>query len=350
MKCICRIFFNYFPLVVLLAIPHSLSAQQEDWKEIVKKNIELKEEISKIVADTVSLTRYQNDFKSLLSEIDGRVLSIERQIEEIRSLSDSKYISKLTQTVDSLEVIMKGLDSVRRDLRTELSNRKKTQSDLERELSNLDVYSRIKMDGVYEKYRMVLSKRYSDITDMEIDQISYSIDSFSYRPDFVEYKKRVNAAVQNRSLYLASNNALNNVYNAEEIAGLRSKLSKILLVENDNVPAGEFKLSEEQYSELDSLDIKLLRYRNGVNELKSIVAKVNNDEGITMHRISGNKEACIAIMSSIVLPNNEDTKRIYERYFNLIPYLKQMIEEYWKELQENPLDFPGMTEQKIEQM
>ncbi len=343
-------FFTYFLLIVLLAIPDSLYAQQEDWKEIVKKNIELKEEISKMVADTVSLTRFQNYYKSLLSEIDARVLSVEKQIEEIRSLTDSKYISKLTQTVDSLEVIMKGLDSIRRDLRVELSNRKKTQSELKKELSNLDVYSRIKMDGVYEKYRIVLSKRYSDITNLEINQISHSIDSFSYRPDFVEYKKRVNATVQNWSLYLASNNALNNTYNAEEIANLRSELSKVLLVENDNVTTGEFKLSEEQYSELDSLDIKLSRYRNGVNELKSIVAKVNNDEGITMHRISGNKEACIAIMSSIVLPNNEDTKRIYERYFNLIPYLKQMIEEYWKELQGNPIDFPGITEQKIEQM
>lgn len=343
-------FFTYFLLLVLLAIPDSLYAQQEDWKEIVKKNIELKEEISKMVADTVTLTRFQNDYKSLLSEIDARVLSVEKQIEEIRSLTDSKYISKLTQTVDSLEVIMKGLDSIRRDLRVELSNRKKTQSELKKELSNLDVYSRIKMDGVYEKYRIVLSKRYSDITNLEINQISHSIDSFSYRPDFVEYKKRVNATVQNWSLYLASNNALNNTYNAEEIANLRSELSKVLLVENDNVTTGEFKLSEEQYSELDSLDIKLSRYRNGVNELKSIVAKVNNDEGITMHRISGNKEACVAIMSSIVLPNNEDTKRIYERYFNLIPYLKQMIEEYWKELQGNPIDFPGITEQKIEQM
>lgn len=345
-----KIFFTYFLLVVLLTSPDSLYAQQEDWKGMVKKNIELKEEISNIVADTVSLTRFQNDYKSLLSEIDGRVLSVEKQIEELRSLTDSKYISKLTQTVDSLEVIMKGLDSIRRDLKAELSNRKKIQSELERELSNLDVYSRIKMDDVYERYRIVLSKRYSDITNIEIDQISHSIDSFSYRPDFVEYKKRVNAAVQNRSLYFASTNALNNVYKAEEIANLRGELSKVLLVENDNVPAGEFKLSEEQYSELDSLDIKLSRYRNGVNELKSIVAKVNNDEGITMHRISGNKEACIAIMASIVLPNNEDTKRIYERYFNLIPYLKQMIEEYWKELQGNPLDFPGITEQKIEQM
>lgn len=347
---VCKMFFTYFLLLVLLAIPDSLYAQQEDWKEIVKKNIELKEEISKMVADTVTLTRFQNDYKSLLSEIDARVLSVEKQIEEIRSLTDSKYISKLTQTVDSLEVIMKGLDSIRRDLRVELSNRKKTQSELKKELSNLDVYSRIKMDGVYEKYRIVLSKRYSDITNLEINQISHSIDSFSYRPDFVEYKKRVNATVQNWSLYLASNNALNNTYNAEEIANLRSELSKVLLVENDNVTTGEFKLSEEQYSELDSLDIKLSRYRNGVNELKSIVAKVNNDEGITMHRISGNKEACVAIMSSIVLPNNEDTKRIYERYFNLIPYLKQMIEEYWKELQGNPIDFPGITEQKIEQM
>ena len=92
------------------------------------------------------------------------------------------------------------------------------------------------------------------------------------------------------------------------------------------------------------------RYKNGVRELKAVVLAVNTNKDVNKYRSIGDKDACINAIAAIVLPNNDDIKRVYERYFDVIPFLKRMVDEYWSELQENPLASSGPIELQIEKM
>lgn len=336
-------------LLASLLVSKPAIAQQNDWKEAVKKNIELEEDIKKAVSDTLTLSQLKNDFQSLISELDERISSIERQITEIQSQTDSRNRLALSAGVDSLKSVVVRLDSTRKALTKQLAEQKGLLSQLEREMSEMDVYSKIQRDGIFDEYRLIFAKRYSEISDEKLAELSDNQDKFSYRNDYDEFKGRVAFTVRNLSLYKASSNALDSEYDEGHIADLRRQLSEILLVDSDDVSLGKFQLSDDQYWELDSLDIKLSRYKNGLNELKNIVIKVNSNVDVINYRKAGDKDACLAVMSSVVLPNSENA-RVYERYFELIPYLKRTIDAYWKELQADPLASPGEVEKKIEQM
>ena len=75
-------------------------AQKDDWKELVRKNIELKDELAKAVSDTISLSQMNNNFKNLMSGMDERIASINQQIEDIQSSVDPKNISAVTSHVE----------------------------------------------------------------------------------------------------------------------------------------------------------------------------------------------------------------------------------------------------------
>ena len=325
-------------------------AQKDDWKELVRKNIELKDELAKAVSDTISLSQMNNNFKNLMSGKDERIASINQQIEDIQTSIDPKNISAVTSHVDSLTKVKSRLDSTKRSLSSELAMLKKQLTELQRELSNMGVYNTVKNDRIFAENLLVLSKRYSEITDDELRDISESINLFAYRKDFNEYEGRVAAAIRNRSLYQKAQTALSTKYDAEVVDGLRGELYKLLTIDTDDVTTGRFKLTEEQFSQIDSLDIRLSRYKNGVRELQAVVLAINTNEDVNKYRSIGDKEACVNAIAAIILPDNDNMKRVYERYFDIIPFLKQMLDEYWSELQENPLTPSGPIELQIEKM
>ena len=325
-------------------------AQKDDWKELVRKNIELKDELARAISDTLSLSQMNINYKNLMSGVDERIASINQQIEDIQTSIDPKNISAVTSHVDSLTKVKSRLDSTKRSLSSELAMLKKQLTELQRELSNMGVYNTVKNDRIFAENLLVLSKRYSEITDDELRDISESINLFAYRKDFNEYEGRVAAAIRNRSLYQKAQTALSTKYDAEVVDGLRGELYKLLTIDTDDVTTGRFKLTEEQFSQIDSLDIRLSRYKNGVRELQAVVLAINTNEDVNKYRSIGDKEACVNAIAAIILPDNDNMKRVYERYFDLIPFLKQMLDEYWSELQENPLTPSGPIELQIEKM
>ena len=325
-------------------------AQKDDWKELVRKNIELKDELARAISDTLSLSQMNINYKNLMSGVDERIASINQQIEDIQTSIDPKNISAVTSHVDSLTKVKSRLDSTKRSLSSELAMLKKQLTELQRELSNMGVYNTVKNDRIFAENLLVLSKRYSEITDDELRDISESINLFAYRKDFNEYEGRVAAAIRNRSLYQKAQTALSTKYDAEVVDGLRGELYKLLTIDTDDVTTGRFKLTEEQFSQIDSLDIRLSRYKNGVRELQAVVMAINTDEDVNKYRSIGDKEACVNAIAAIILPDNDNMKRVYERYFDIIPFLKQMLDEYWSELQENPLTPSGPIELQIEKM
>lgn len=345
-----NIFFKTSLLLFSLCLAIPTFAQTEAWKEEMEKTIKLKEELRKAVADTVTLTKMREQYKSQLSDIELQIASTDAQISNIQKSTDSKYLAAFSKQVDSLQKVSIEIDSTKQVISAELADLKKQLSELQEDLTNMGVYNNIKNDKILDGNLLILAKSYSDITEDEMQKISHSVDVFAYRKDFEEYKKRVATAEQNCALCRRAQSALTEKFDPAEISNVRDELAKLLSIETDNIAIGQFKLTEAQFSLLDSLDIKLSRFKNGVKELKALVNAVNTNEEVEKCRTNGDKEACIAAISSIILPTNDNTKKVYERYFNLIPFLKKLLEEYWNELKENPLTYPGPIASQIENL
>ena len=100
---------------------------------------------------------------------------------------------------------------------------------------------------------------------------------------------------------------------------------------------------------MDSIDISLSRYKDGVCALNGIINRVNQDKVVAAYRDSNDsskKRECRdainnAIESYVFTVNGSkyNLQEIKERYFAHIPYLNQAFEQYLKQLKTEQMMF-----------
>jgi hypothetical protein len=52
-------------------------------------------------------------------------------------------------------------------------------------------------------------------------------------------------------------------------------------------------------------------------------------------------------MMMLYIEKNDNNKRVFERYFETIPYLNDLRIQYWDELQANPIDTTNIENEII---
>ena len=69
------------------------------------------------------------------------------------------------------------------------------------------------------------------------------------------------------------------------------------------------------------------------------VNKVNTDTHVQQYRTSKQKDECIEMIRKIVTPPAQRTENdIFSRYFDMIPFLQNLLNAYWKEIQADPFN------------
>lgn len=339
-------------ILALILIPSGIAFGQDDaLREVLEESVRLKREIAQKNHDIDGLSLIHEQHSLNLAKLQKNLQALDSLIAERKALVDPMYLESMTQLADSLEAVLQTCREEVRELQLELGRRKQFLADQQKDVRDMDAYSRLQSDRIFEENLLILTQRYSDMSREQLSAIYEDVEMFSYRSDFLEYKKRVDAAKANLDLYHDATDALSSPYDQEVVVRLREMIAPLLVIENDDVQHGKFKLTEAQFSEIDSLDICLSRYRNGVLALKSIVDEVNSNAAVAKFITQGNREECLKAMAAIVLPDaNPAVKYVYERYFEPIPYLGKMVQAYWEELKESPLTHPGPIEKLIEQM
>lgn len=265
----------------------------------------------------------------------------QKQITEYKALKvsrlnyDKKYLNNL---IDSLSLLRFSLEHEKDSLLNAIAQIPPLIDVLEKENKNRLIFELLKR---YEDNQEILAHKYSEIPSEKLDTLLATELEFKDMNNYGEYHKGLLAA----DLYGRCTKALNSPYNSGKIRGLRDELAPYLKKGNTG-----YGLSNEQFVELDSLDIKLSRYMMGVSELQAIVDNVNNDGEVIKYRAEGRKSESIDRISSIVKPTDEYAISVYKRYFSVIPYLKKMLESYWQELQAKPFDTPTPSEKQIMQL
>lgn len=339
---------NVFLIVFLCVITIPVNAQKDDWKELCEQNQQLEKEIKSLIADTTSLHQ-------TIEKYDAEQLRLNYQIDSIAAIHnalkgdvDSKKVAGVQQKVDSLNAVVKQLQDRKKELESINRQKETTLSDLKRNLSGMGVFSAIKDEQLFSQYQKLLLKPYSAITSDNLKEIESKLTSFSKMPNFTEFKAHLNACKKNKELYDAAEGLLKDKFNADLIDKTRDKLYELLDIKKSDFRKGIVKLSDVQYSEIDTLDIKLSRYGDGIALLQGIVKAVNASK--IREQNQGNKTSCIDAMRSIVVSEAEEDIEKRHHYFDMIPSLNTLYRKYWDDLLADPFTYPKETETQIMQL
>lgn len=337
-------------LLVIFLCVGSLStyAQKEDYNEQCKRNLQIEKEIQALVADTIALHQTIEKFDAEQLHLKAQIDSIAKLCNELKSDVDNKRIAVVQHKVDSLSDVVKKLQERKQEL-TSLNRKKESSlSELNRNISGMGAFSEIIDEQMYTQYQETLLRPFSEITIKELDEIDSKLKSFSKQPDYSEFYARLISCKKSKALYDAAESLLNSQYDADKIEKTRDKLYELLDIKKDDLAKGIIKLSDKQYSEIDTLDIKLSRYGDGIAVLQEIIKTVNGSN--IRDQYQGQKVECMEALRSIVISDVPDDVEKRQRYFDMIPSLKNLYRNYWKELQANPFEYPTVTETLIMQL
>lgn len=324
---------------------------QKALDETIQKNVSLEKDIELLRQDSSNV---KIGLKNILIQIEKDSIKnkeLTTRYNSLLNLVSLDSIVVLKQYVDSLEKQHKALQesiiSIKKDIALKTNELRNADS----ELQNMNVYSEIEKQQTYKNNLLYLTKRYSQMSSETLAKLTESMGEFSSFDGFSDYQKRIAAAADNKKMYDTAWECISAGKGYQDVDNLRSGIIALLETKKDNADNGVYKLTKEQFGEVDSLDIRLSRFNSGIKELKKIVEEINKNEKITQIRFerkSGSKKDCLDLIREYIIPTEgTEQDKIYQRYFAMIPYLEKLLKDYWNELKKNPFETPAESEKII---
>lgn len=337
-------------LTVLCFLPICVSGQKA-LDETIHKNVSLEKELELLRKDSATVKDRISELIRQIEKDSIKNKELNKKYELLLRSSSQDSIVALGQYVDSLENRHKALQSAIVSIRKDINEKNVELKNADSELQGMNVYSEIQKQQTYKNNKLYLNQGYSLISMEKLEEFLNSMDEYKSFKDFTDYQKRVSAALNNKKIFDNAQECVSTGVGYQMVDDIRFEIQTLLEIKKDDHNKGMYKLTKEQFIELDSLDIKLSRYNNGIRELQSIVSKINADEEIIQIRNakrSGTRRDCLTLMKQYIVPEEgSEEARIYERYFKMIPYLEKLLRKYWDELKANPFDAPTKTERII---
>lgn len=194
----------------------------------------------------------------------------------------------------------------------------------------IDKYARIDLGRRFS----IFTKPYSQIDQNEVKTIESILDSYIELNFYDEYRAEFDDFDQYYKIYLSAINVLNQPYDSLRIEECRVHTKSIYYRHKKADPT--LTISEEQFKDIDTQDIKLSRYHKGYQLLKNMIQSINNNTELAQARINEDAEACRGIIGSLI-GRNANNEADFKRYIDIIPYLRSMYAMYWEELNSTPL-------------
>lgn len=344
-----KVYYLYFVLFFCsLALP---VRGQKALDETIQKNVSLEKDIELLRNDSAKV---REGIKGMLFQIGRDSIKnkeLTMRYNSLLSLTSQDSIIVLNQYVDSLENRHKTLQESILLIKKDISKKSNELRNADSELQGMNVYSEIQKQQIYENNKLYLNQRYSQMSSKMLIEMSNDMDKFDSFEDFPDYQKRITAALDNKELYDNAWKCVSSGKGYQDVDNLRSMINLLLEIKKDDINKGIYKLTKEQFNEMDSLDIRLSRFNSGIKELKKVVEKINSNEdvvGIRSERKSGSKRDCLELIKCYIIPEiGSEQDKIYQRYFMIIPYLEKLLKDYWNELKKNPFDTPTKSEKII---
>lgn len=293
----------------------------------------------KMQTEIEALGAYADSLQVQLMEWTTKVSASAKQLEVLTRSVTMMDVGMLRKTVDSLEQKHLSMEDSIQAFDVQIRKAKDTIQALEGKLEGMKVYSdtlnkaqkQRQMQELLAQNNEYLNLPFSKMSMERLKAMKDSLHEFGEQKGFAQYKEHLAFATKYKPAYDMAWGCVADGEKLDSIGWLRSIFFEKLL----SSPLKD-KVTREQFQEMDSMDIKLSRFFGGINKLKEIVKTVNS------YRNQSDWDKIIEYRDEV------ERSADYQRYFEEIPFLKKLLEEYWEELKEDPLK--TLTKEKINQL
>lgn len=321
----------YHLLFLLLLFSFAIPARGQ---EPEKLNQKLQTKIEALRADAASL-------QVQLMEWTTKVSASAKQLEVLTRSITMRDVRMLRETVDSLKQKHLSMEDSIQAFDVQIRKAKDTIQALEGKLEGMKVYSdtlnkeqkQRQMQKLLAQNNEYLNLLFSKMSMERLMSMKDSLHEFDGQEGVSQYNEHLAFAMKYKPVYDMAWGCVADGEKLDSIGWLRSIFFEKLL----SSPLKD-RMTREQFQEMDSMDIKLSRFFGGINKLKEIVKIVNG------YRNQSDWD------KAIDYKNDVERSAEYQRYFEVIPFLKKLLKEYWEELKKNPLKTRTKAEEIIDQL
>lgn len=294
----------------------------------------------KMQTEIEALGAYADSLQVQLMEWTTKVSASAKQLEVLTRSVTMMDVGMLRKTVDSLEQKHLSMEDSIQAFDVQIRKAKDTIQALEGKLEGMKEYSnRLNKEQKQQQMQELLAQNndylnlpFSKMSMERLKAMKDSLHEFGEQKGFAQYKEHLAFATKYKPAYDMAWGCVADGEKLDSIGWLRSIFFEKLL----SSPLKD-KMTREQFQEMDSMDIKLSRFFGGINKLKEIVKTVNG------YRNQSDWDKAIDYREKV------EKSAEYQRYFEVIPFLWELLEKYWKELEEDPLK-PTEAEEKIDKL
>ena len=331
----------YHLLFLLLLFSFAIPARGQ---EPEKLNQKLQTKIEALRADAASL-------QAQLMEWTTKVSASAKQLEVLTRSITMRDVRKLRETVDSLKQKHLSMEDSIQAFDVQIRKAKDTIQALEGKLEGMKVYSdtlnkeqkQRQMQELLAQNNDYLNLRFSKMSMERLKAMKDSLHEFAGQKGFDPYKERLAFAINYKRARDKAWACVDRGEGLDSVARLRLDFF-MPLRESVGLRA---KMTQEQFMEMDSLNVKLSRIAGGIRNLRDIV-EITKGKIVKLPESESKGKECLKVIR--YYRDEVERSAKYQRYFEVIPFLRELLEEYWKELEEDPLKTQTKAEEIIDQL
>lgn len=319
-------------------------------KKEIKEKVDLENEIEALTKDSARLSQNILRLVDKISTDSVTLNKLKGEMFELKSVTSKEAMTKLKAEIKRLEEKNQRLDKSLADVRAEKDsvqkkdNKTKAKAEFE---AQHDEEQR-------ERSRLALHKEIKDYVDLKysemcLDSLKVLKKSLSQYPH-KELEERLTEVISDKEKWFDP--GMEYITNGGAYRDTGEGYDSVVSIRKQLIGWLKENKQSTKFQEVDLLDIKLSRMNVGIKFLQEIVANVNADEKIQECRKSNGTASAHEYTSQIDAlttkeKGNEDFKKKYERYIEMIPYLQNLLDAYRKELMKPQIALPTPTEKII---
>ena len=305
----------------------------------VEENVRLEKEIKALTEDSARLSQNIVCLVDKISTDSVTLNKLKGEKFELDSVTSKKAMTKLKAEIESLEETSQRLDKSLADVRAE-------KDSVQKKDDKTNAKAAFESEKLHKEIKDYVDLKYSE---MCLGSLKVLKNSLSQYPDR-ELEERLTEVINDKEKwfdpgmeYINNGGAYRDTGEGyDSVVAIRIKLLKWL----------EKNKNSDKSQEVSELNVRLSRMNGGIKFLQEIVANVNADEVVRTCRKSNGTASAHEYTSKIEAlttkeKGNEDFKKKYERYIDIIPYLQNLLGEYRKELKNSPTTYSTPTEKII---
>lgn len=325
-------------VLLLIVIFCSLASDvwgQKKLDEVIESNIKLEQEIKSLQKELRAIRDSASKITANIHKDSVLLIKVTNERDSLNILNSKDFLVSLQHKVDSLGSSDSCMQVSLNIMKCELDSLKQLLDNNKSAIDNMTAFARAQKLKIYEQNLEYLTLPYSQMNYDTLWSMKENAKEFTDDP---LYLKRVEFALSAFKLYSDANEAIKISFDRDKIGEMYRKFKFLTNIKEDTLHLGIFKFNDNQLPEMVSMRIKLSRFDYGRGYLQNMIKEINSDEKIVKLRKDGtNRTELLSRIKTYVIPEEgSDRAKQHQRYFDMVPYLNNLLQSYWSEIKINP--------------